>query len=105
MGYPTRGDVGVATNVLRGEATEWDTESGQLAALATKTSAMECGRLEAGIFQLMIGPYNALVQLVTERGQEGATAMTDIATALRQVADAYDAEDHAAADRFHKTTN
>jgi hypothetical protein len=104
MGHPSGGEVSVATNTLRSEATEWDTRSDRLAALSSRTSAMEFGRLEAGIFQLMVGPYNTLTQLVTERCREGATAMTGIAAALHGVADSYDAKDKAAAGRLHKTT-
>jgi hypothetical protein len=104
MGQPDGGQVSVATNTLRSEAAEWDTESGQMAALAATTSGMEFSRLEAGIFQLMVGPYDTLVQAVTERCREATTAMADIGTALHGVADTYDAEDKAAADRIHKTT-
>jgi len=105
MGHPSGGEVSVATNTLRSEAADWDTESSRLAALSAKTGAMEFGRLEAGIFQLMVGPYDTLVQLVTERCQEGTAAMPGIAAALRDVADTYDAQDKAAAARIHKTTN
>jgi hypothetical protein len=105
MGQPSRDQVDVATNTLRNEAAEWDTQSGQLGALASKTSGMEFSRLEAGIFQLMVGPYNTLVQLVTERCHEGATAMTDIGSALHAVADDYDAADKAAADRANKAAD
>jgi hypothetical protein len=104
MGQP-HGQVAVATNTLRSEAAEWETESGQMAALAAKVSGMEFSRLEAGIFQLMVGPYDTLVQLVAERCREATAAMTDIGTALHSVADAYDAEDKAAEDRIRKTTN
>lgn len=105
MGHPSGGEVSAATNTLRSEATQWDTESSRLAGLSATTGAMEFGRLEAGIFQLMVGPYDALVQLVTERCHEGAAAATATATALHVVADTYDAQDKAAAARIHKTTN
>jgi hypothetical protein len=104
MGHPTGGEVSVATTTLRSEAQEWDTESAALSTLSGTTGGMEFGRLEAGIFQLMVGPYNTLTQLVTERCREGATAMTGIAAALHGVADSYDAKDEAAAGRLHKTT-
>jgi hypothetical protein len=95
----------VATSLLRTEALQWDTESGRLAALAPRIGDMQFGRLEAGIFQLMVGPYDALVQLITERCREGVTATADIAAALRSVADTYDAQDEATAGRLCTTTN
>jgi len=103
MGHPTGGEVSVATNTLRSEAGDWDTASDQMTALSAKTGGMQFGRLEAGIFQLMVGPYNDLVELVTSHCRDGATAMTGIGQTLREVADRYDAQDKAAADRIHKT--
>lgn len=97
---PTREQVTVATDVLRNEAREWDTQSTDMANLSTKVAGMEFGRLEAGLFQLMVGPYNDLVHGAAARCKEGATAMTEIANTLRSVADTYDAEDKAAEHRI-----
>ena len=61
---------------------------------------MEFGRLEAGLFQLMVSPYNEIVHTVAARTGEAATAMTEIAATLRGVADTYDAEDKASEHRI-----
>lgn len=101
MTQPPEGEqVAVATNALRTEAGEWDTQSAELATLSSKVAEMEFGRLEAGLFQLMVGPYNDVIHGVAGRCQEGATAMTQIADTLRGVADTYDAEDKAAEHRI-----
>jgi mitochondrial fission protein ELM1 len=97
---PTPDQVAVATSALRSEAKVWDTESGEMAKLSTKVAAMEFGRLEAGLFQLMVSPYNDVVHAVADRSKEGATAMAEIAGTLRSVADTYDAEDRAAEHRI-----
>ena len=99
---PSAEHVAVATAALRNEAREWDTQSAEVAALSTTVAAMEFGRLEAGLFQLMVGPYNDVIHGIADRCSEGATAMTDIASTLRTVADTYDAEDKAAE---HRTRN
>src|SRR4051794_16115668 len=100
MTYPDHAQVTVATNALRAEAGEWDAQGGQLAQLSTTVADMEFGRLEAGLFQLMVGPYNDVIHAVSARCREGATAMTEIAGTLRSVADTYDAEDKAAEHRI-----
>ena len=97
---PSREQVTVATDALRNEAGEWDTQSTAIGDLSTKVSGMEFGRLEAGLFQMMVGPYNDVIHGVAARCMEGATAMTEIANTLRSVADTYDAEDKAAEHRI-----
>ncbi|WP_067508252.1 hypothetical protein [Actinoplanes sp. TFC3] len=92
---PSAAEVKVATDVLRREAGVWDEQSAGLRGLSSKVGAMEFGRLEAGLFQLMVGPYNDVVRAVSSRAQEGATALTDIGTTRRSVANTYDAEDNA----------
>ena len=97
---PSEEQVAVATDALRNEAVEWDAQSATLGELSAKVAAMEFGRLEAGLFQLMVGPYNDVIHGVSARCQEGATAMTEIAKTLRSVAGTYDAEDKAAEHRI-----
>jgi hypothetical protein len=100
MTQPPSGEqVTVATNALRTEAGEWDRQSGTLGQQGAKVAAMEFGRLEAGLFQMMVGPYNDVIHAVAARCREGATAMTEIAGTLRSVADTYDAEDKTAEHR------
>ena len=100
MTHPGPEEVSVATDALRSEAGEWTAQSATIGTVGTKVAAMEFGRLEAGLFQLMVGPYNDVIQAVAARCQEGATAMTEIADTLRDVADTYDAEDRASAHRI-----
>jgi len=100
MTYPGPEEVSVATNALRGEAGEWDAQSATIGPVGTKVAAMEFGRLEAGLFQLMVGPYNDVIHAVAARCKEGASAMTEIANTLRSVADTYDAEDTASEHRI-----
>jgi hypothetical protein len=97
---PSSEQVTVATNALRNEAREWDTQATTMADLSVKVAGMEFGRLEAGLFQMMVGPYNDVIHGVAARCKEGASAVTEIANTLRSVADTYDAEDKAAAHRI-----
>ncbi|MBB2945346.1 hypothetical protein FB565_005079 [Actinoplanes lutulentus] len=90
----------VATDALRAEATVWDTQGEALRALSAEVGAMEFGRVEAGLFQMMVSPYNEVVRAVAARCVEGAAAMTDMAGTLRKVADVYETEDQAGAHRI-----
>jgi len=101
MTQPPSGEqVSVATNALRNEAGEWQTQSTLIGAQSSKVAEMEFGRLEAGLFQLMVAPYNDIINAVAARCREGGTAMTEIANTLRAVADTYDAEDKASEHRI-----
>ena len=92
---PSAAEVIVQTGVLRTEAGVWDRQAGQLAALSAKVAGMEFGRLEAGLFQVMVGPYNEVIHAVAARTGEGATAMTQIGQTLVEVAGTYEDEDKA----------
>ena len=61
---------------------------------------MELGRIEAGLFFLIVSPYNEVVRQVEARCREGKAAMTDIAATLRQVATTYEDEDRDSAHRL-----
>ena len=100
MTQPSPQEVAVATNALRNEAGEWNAQSATMSDLARRTAEMEFGRLEAGLFQLMVGPYNDVIQAVTARVGEGTVTMSEIASTLRSVADTYDAEDKASMHRI-----
>ena len=97
---PTPSEVTVATGVLRQEAGTWDEQSAKLNAVSNDVAAMEFGRLESGLFQLMVGPYNEVIQAVAARTREGAAAMNDIGQTLTSVANTYDAEDKASEHRI-----
>lgn len=102
MPPPSREQVTVATNALRTEANEWDQQSTEIAAIASKVEGMELGRVEAGLFQLIVSPYNEIVEHVKQRCREGEAAMTEVAATLRKVADTYDEEDR---NNAHKIAN
>ncbi|MBQ0990704.1 hypothetical protein KBX08_11445 [Micromonospora sp. H61] len=102
MPPPSRQQVTVATDALRTEAAEWDRQSAAMSAVVPKVAGMELGRVEAGLFQLIVSPYNEIVQHVSQRCQEGQAAMTEVATTLRKVADTYDEEDRS---NDHKLRN
>jgi hypothetical protein len=97
---PSAAEVIVQTGALRKEAGVWDLQAGQLAALSAKVTGMEFGRLEAGLFQVMIGPYNEVVHAVAARTSEGATAMHQIGHTLIDVAGTYEDEDKASEHRI-----
>ncbi|GLY01716.1 MULTISPECIES: hypothetical protein [Actinoplanes] len=92
---PTAEEVRVATDILRRESLTWDDQSAALAALRARVDGMELGRVEAGLFQLVVDPYNDVIRAVSSRAGEGARAMTEIGDMLVKVADIYQAEDEA----------
>ncbi|MEU4693188.1 hypothetical protein [Actinoplanes sp. NPDC023714] len=100
MGLPSSEEVSVATDALRTEATAWQVQGEKLNALSAQVEAMDFGRVEAGLFQIMVSPYNDVIRAVTARCAEGAVAMAEMAGTLRRVADVYEAEDQAGAHRI-----
>jgi uncharacterized protein YukE len=97
---PNSTDVRVATQALRSEADLWDEQGHELEVLSMKVNDLALGRLEAGVFQLVVVSYNEVVHQVAERTRQGFQAMRQISTALRQVADTYEAEDDAGKHRL-----
>jgi hypothetical protein len=101
MTQPASQHVRVATDALRTEAGEWERQSSAIGAIEATVSGMELGRVEAGLFQLVVSPYSDVVNQVRARCGEARTAMTEIAATLRSVADTYDAEDRNSEHRIH----
>jgi hypothetical protein len=99
---PTPQEVQVATDALRAEASVWLHHSDQMHAIAHNAEGLRMGRLEAGLFQLVVSAYDAAADQVTARCREGQQRMAEIATTLRHVADTYDAEER---DNVHRFTN
>jgi hypothetical protein len=89
----TNPNVTVATAAIRQEATTWDEQSVKLQALQAKVEGLRLSGLEAGIFGSMVRAYTQVVNVVSGRCGEGAQRTSEIASALRQVADIYDAEE------------
>jgi hypothetical protein len=83
----------VATDSLRTEAGVWDQQSTQMGNLASKVDGVRFDRFEAGVFQLIQGPYNDVVTQVHDRCTEAVQRMKEIADTLRAVAKTYDEEE------------
>ncbi len=79
-----------ATSELRTEAKIWDNASTQLGAVASTVETLDLTRLEAGMFQLIVEPYNAVVAQVSGRCREGQQAMTDVGDTLIRIANNVD---------------
>ena len=79
--------------MLRSESEVWTAQATQMTNIATKVDGLRFTRIEAGIFQLIVGVHDDLVTHVTARCREGDTQMTAISTTLRAVADTYDQEE------------
>jgi hypothetical protein len=100
MPPPTAKEVKVATDALHAEAGVWNTQGDQMHTISAKVGGLPMNRLQAGIFQLVVSPYDGLVDEVAARCQEGHDRMRDIGTTLSQVADTYQAEDDSGAHRL-----
>ncbi|HEY0215560.1 MAG TPA: type VII secretion target [Cellulomonas sp.] len=86
-------EIDVVTSALRSEARTWDAEADAIGAVAGGAEGLRLNYLTAGIFALIVSDHEAAVDQVAARCREGATAMGDIADALRQNAQAYDDRD------------
>lgn len=93
MSQPSAQEIQVATGALRTEGQLWQTEGDACGVLAGKVEGLSRTRLQAGIFQLYIGPYQEVCTLVTTVLAEGDTAMGNIGTTLIDSATMYDQEE------------
>jgi len=100
MTAPNRAEVQVATAALRTEGGVWLHQSDQLEAVVHKADGLRMGRLEAGVFQVLVSAYDEVVEQVVGRCREGRARMEEIGQALRRAADVYDEEDRSGAHRF-----
>jgi hypothetical protein len=80
----------VTSNSLRNVAQTWDGQATAIGTIPGKTEGIHLNRLNAGIFQLIVSPYEAVLNAVTDRASEGKSEMGNIATSLRTSADTYD---------------
>ncbi|WP_434740715.1 hypothetical protein [Micromonospora sp. SH-82] len=101
MKPPNRDQVTVATNTLRHEATEWDRQSEAVGGISRKVAGLGLNRIEAGLFQLIVSPYNDVVDQVSGRCDEGCKELAEVGRTLRFVADTYDEEDRTNAHRLN----
>ncbi|WP_433271038.1 hypothetical protein ACQPZF_11410 [Actinosynnema sp. CS-041913] len=102
MAPPDKQAVQVATGALRTEAGTWESMSDEIGKAAAEAESLRMTRLEAGIFQLIVGPYEQAVDQIVGRANEGRAQLAAIGSTLRQIADTYDAEEAA---NEHKIRN
>lgn len=93
MSQPSAQEIQVATGALRSEGGIWKTEGDACGVLAEKVAGLNRTRLEAGIFQIYIGPYQQVCTLVNTVLTQGDTAMGNIGQTLNDSADMYDREE------------
>lgn len=80
----------VATQSLRRAARIWDEEAETMSTIPGKTEEVRLNRLTAGVFQLIVSPYEAVVDTVADRSREGTAQLHAIARELRSSADTYE---------------
>jgi hypothetical protein len=90
MGNGNSAGFQVSAQSLRSVARIWDQQAEAIAAIPGKTEGVRLNRLNAGIFQLIVSPYEAVLNAVADRSRQGDTQMRDIASELRASADTYD---------------
>ena len=96
-------DVDVVLAALRREAITWDEQAAGIRQVAQAAGRLRLSTLESGVFALMRDAHADAVDHVVGRCTEGGAAMSDVAAALRTVAEAYERRDAAVADRVTGT--
>lgn len=86
---PESGELQVVTRSLGLAAHVWDQQATALEAASARVSVMNMNRMEAGIFQIIVAPYDAVVAQVSARCEEGSHSMHGIASALELSARTY----------------
>jgi hypothetical protein len=99
---PTHQEVKVGLDALRHEAAVWSQQAGQLDQASRKADSLHLNRVEAGVFQLIVSPYNTVVDMVANLTRSGHQAMEEIAATLRATAATYEREDRRHAHAYRK---
>ena len=86
-------EVQVVTGSLRQVAKIWDNQATAIGSITPQANALSFDRLEAGVFQLIVSPYDKVVQTVAQRCAEGQAEMQNIASALNTNATNYAANE------------
>lgn len=86
---PTPEEMRIASGALEKEAHKWDAEAPNLTSIASTLSSIELSRVEAGVFQIMFGAYEACRAQVEDRAREGASEFTTMADTLVELSKAY----------------
>jgi hypothetical protein len=82
-------ELQVIATSLGNAAGVWDQQAAALRSASARAGEMTLNRLEAGIFQIIVGPYDAVVAQVSARCEEGSSSLHRIASALELAADEY----------------
>lgn len=82
-------EMRVASGALEKESARWDREAPQLDTLAASLRGLALTRVEAGLFQVMFGAYEACRSSVEARAREGGREFRAMASTLSQLATAY----------------
>lgn len=83
-------ELQVTTNSLRSVAKIWDQESAEIGKISGIASGIHLNHITAGVFQLIVSPYESLLNAITDRSNEGKTEMGKIASELNNSADTYE---------------
>lgn len=89
MTTPAPQELKVVRSELGNAAHIWDAQASAIGSISPKAEGLRLDRLEAGVFQLIAGPYGQVVDQVSGRCTEGRTNMGDIANALRTASQSY----------------
>lgn len=85
--------ITVALTTLRDEATIWDQQSDLLHRAAVFIGDIHLANFASGLFEPMMRASDKAAAVLSERCREGQRATTEVGTALRTVADVYEAEE------------
>ncbi len=86
---PTNEEMRIASGALKKEATKWDNEAPTLSSISATLAALGVTRVEAGLFQIMFGPYEQCRNTVEDRAKEGATEFATMADTLTSLSKTY----------------
>lgn len=90
---PNKKQIEVAIDELKNEAGVWEAQSEEIANIATTAEGLRLTRLEAGMFQLIVDPYDSVIDQVIGRCGEGKDQMQAIGDSLRAAAKTYAEEE------------
>lgn len=101
MTTPDSHELQVVRGSLRKVADVWDQQANAVGSIGSRAGGMRLGRLDAGLFQLIVTPYGQVVDQVAARCGEGSQRLHDIAEALRRAANTYGTAEHDIASHVH----
>lgn len=93
MAPPSKGQLTVAIERLRGAGNSWHDVASDLGKASERIEPLKITRLEAGIFQVPYQAYLDAAQFIQDRTKEGATQATNVGYTLKSNADTYQREE------------